>query len=138
LGRSTCLQTREIPQRLASGRILTVQRGRSRLHRQKVSDFSFLQHYSYRSPCNNITLYRFFETEGIAVLTMLVSQYKITVKEEPQFAAETFEQRKSRLLDCVSIITLTYVLLFDRTFTAESDHGDYRPNRVPLVFTRRT
>jgi len=68
---------------------------------------------------------------------MLVSQYKITVKEEPQFAAETFEQRKSRLLDCSSALTLTYVLLFDCTFIAEFDHEDYRPTRVPLVFTRR-
>jgi hypothetical protein len=29
---------------------------------------------------------------------MLVSQYKIAIKEEPQFAGETFEERKSRVL----------------------------------------
>ena len=52
---------------------------------------------------------RFFETEGIAVLTMLVSRYKITVKEEPQFAGETFEERKARILSCHSVMTLTYV-----------------------------
>jgi hypothetical protein len=28
---------------------------------------------------------RFFETEGIAVLAILVSQYKIAIQEEPQF-----------------------------------------------------
>ena len=41
----------------------------------------------------NLTIYflcfdRFFETEGIAVLAMLVSQYKIAIKEEPQFVGE--------------------------------------------------
>jgi len=60
----------------------------------------------------------FFETEGIAVLTMLVSQYKITIKDEPQFAGETFEERKSRILSARAGLTLT-------------------PIRVPLVFTRR-
>jgi len=61
---------------------------------------------------------RFFETEGIAILTMLVSKYKIEVKEEPQFAAETFEQRRERLLACRPGLTLT-------------------PLRVPLVFKKR-
>jgi len=61
---------------------------------------------------------KFFETEGIAVLTMLVSQYKITVKEELQFAGETFEETKSRILSATQKLTLT-------------------PIRVPLVFTRR-
>ncbi|PPQ65685.1 hypothetical protein CVT26_000317 [Gymnopilus dilepis] len=61
---------------------------------------------------------KFFETEGIAILTMLVSQYKISVKEEPQFAGETFEQRKSRILAARAGLTVT-------------------PLRVPLVFTRR-
>ncbi|KAF8804431.1 cytochrome P450 [Phlegmacium glaucopus] len=50
---------------------------------------------------------KFFETEGIAILTMLVSRYKITVKEEPSFAGETFEQRKERVLKCMTTITLT-------------------------------
>jgi len=61
---------------------------------------------------------KFFETEGIAVLTMLVSRYKIEVKEEPQFAAESFDDRKARILATKSAITLT-------------------PIRVPLVFKRR-
>ncbi|KAJ3514323.1 hypothetical protein NLJ89_g2441 [Agrocybe chaxingu] len=62
---------------------------------------------------------KFFETEGIAILTMLVSRYKITVKEEPQFAGETFEERKARVLANRAGLTVT-------------------PLRVPLVFTRRT
>ena len=53
---------------------------------------------------------RFFETEGIAVLTILVSQYKIAIKEEPQFAGETFEERKSRILSVYPGLTLTYVI----------------------------
>ena len=42
-------------------------------------------------------LFRFFETEGIAIMTMLVSRYKIEVKEEPKFAGETFEERYARI-----------------------------------------
>ncbi|KIM82774.1 hypothetical protein PILCRDRAFT_455699 [Piloderma croceum F 1598] len=61
---------------------------------------------------------KFFETEGIAILTMLVSRYKIEVKEEPQFAAETFEERKARILAGKIAITQT-------------------PIRVPLVFKKR-
>jgi len=41
--------------------------------------------------------FRFFETEGIAIMTMLVSKYKIEVKEEPEFAGETFEERYARI-----------------------------------------
>jgi hypothetical protein len=55
---------------------------------------------------------RFFETEGIAALTMLVSQYKIAIKEEPQFAGETFEERKSRVLSVCAGLTLKYAFFF--------------------------
>jgi hypothetical protein len=51
--------------------------------------------------------FRFFETEGIAILTMLVSRYKIEVKEEPQFAGETFKARRDRILACKPGLTLT-------------------------------
>ncbi|KAF9054629.1 cytochrome P450 [Panaeolus papilionaceus] len=61
---------------------------------------------------------KFFETEGIAILTMLVSQFKISIKEEPQFSKETFEERKARILATKVGISLT-------------------PVRIPLVFTRR-
>ncbi|KAI0341851.1 cytochrome P450 [Trametopsis cervina] len=62
---------------------------------------------------------RFFETEAIAILTMLISKYTIEVKDEPQFAHETFEQRKSRILSAKPVLTLT-------------------PQRVPLVFKKRS
>jgi len=61
---------------------------------------------------------RFAETEATAILAVLIARYKIEVKEEPQFAAETFEQRKERVLESRAGITLT-------------------PVRVPLVFKRR-
>ena len=41
--------------------------------------------------------FRFFETEGIAIMTMLVSRYKIEVKEELKFTGETFEERYARI-----------------------------------------
>ena len=31
-------------------------------------------------------------------MTMLVSTYKIEIKEEPQFAGETFEERYARIM----------------------------------------
>lgn len=34
----------------------------------------------------------------MAVLTLMVSTYKIEVTEEPQHAAQTLEQRKERIL----------------------------------------
>ncbi|KAE9391410.1 cytochrome P450 [Gymnopus androsaceus JB14] len=61
---------------------------------------------------------KFSESEAIAVLTMLVSKYKIEVKEEPQFASETFEERKARVTASKPGVTMT-------------------PIRVPLVFKRR-
>ncbi|KAF8161201.1 cytochrome P450 [Crassisporium funariophilum] len=61
---------------------------------------------------------KFFETEGIAVLTMLISRYKITIKEEQRFSGETFEQTKERVLRSRNALTLT-------------------PLRVPLTFTLR-
>jgi hypothetical protein len=60
--------------------------------------------------------HRFAETEGIAVLAMLVSQYKITIKEEPKFAGETFEERKSRVLSTRLGLTLTYVLQYNHVW----------------------
>lgn len=61
---------------------------------------------------------KFFETEGIAILTKMISRYKIEVKEEPQFAGETFEQKKARILKTRLVLTLT-------------------PIKVPLVFKLR-
>ena len=41
--------------------------------------------------------FRFFETEGVAIMTMIVSKYKIEIKEESEFAGETFEERYARI-----------------------------------------
>jgi len=50
---------------------------------------------------------RFAEVEALAVLTLMVLHYKIEVREEPQYVAENFEQRKERILKGnVAAITL--------------------------------
>ena len=54
-----------------------------------------------------LTLYSFSETEAVAILAMLVSRYKVEVKEEPQFAGESFEERKERILRAKRGVTLT-------------------------------
>jgi hypothetical protein len=51
--------------------------------------------------------YRFFEIEGTAVVTMLVSRYKIEVKEEPEFSCETFEERYARITAFKQGVTTT-------------------------------
>lgn len=43
--------------------------------------------------------FRFFETESIAAITILISKYRIEIKEEPEFAGETFEERFARVTD---------------------------------------
>ncbi|TBU26975.1 cytochrome P450 [Dichomitus squalens] len=60
----------------------------------------------------------FAETEGVAVLTMIVARYRVEVKEEARFAGETFERRKARLLKSQHSLTVY-------------------PERAPLVFKRR-
>ena len=61
---------------------------------------------------------KFFETEGIAILTMLMSRYKVEVKEEEQFKGESVQERQARVMNCRAGLTMT-------------------PIRVPLVFKRR-
>ncbi|KZV61166.1 cytochrome P450 [Peniophora sp. CONT] len=61
---------------------------------------------------------RFFETEGIAILTTLMSQYRVEVKEDPKYAGETHEQCRARLLKTSIGLTTT-------------------PVNVPLTFKRR-
>jgi hypothetical protein len=63
-------------------------------------------------------LSRFAEVEALVVLCMLVRNYRITIKEEPQYAGETFEQRYNRVFTIYNYITLT-------------------PHRLPITFTRR-
>lgn len=48
----------------------------------------------------------FSETESIAALTLVIARYRVEVKHEPQFAAETFEERKTRLLRSKLSVTL--------------------------------
>jgi hypothetical protein len=70
---------------------------------------------------------------------MLVSQFRIEIKEEPQFAGETFEQRKERVLKCKAGLTLTWVFSLLLYLPPELIEITYaRPVRVPLVFKRRT
>ncbi|KIJ36010.1 hypothetical protein M422DRAFT_261559 [Sphaerobolus stellatus SS14] len=61
---------------------------------------------------------RFFETEATAILALLIARYKVSIKEDPKFANETFEQKKARILKTTQLVSLT-------------------PAKAPLVFTRR-
>ena len=63
-------------------------------------------------------LLRFSEIEQIAVLSVIILHYKITVLDEPQFAHETAEERKMRVL----MPQVRFVL---------------KPSRTPMVFTPR-
>ena len=40
-------------------------------------------------------------------MTMLISRYKIEVKEEPEFASETFEERYARITAFDEALTTT-------------------------------
>lgn len=51
--------------------------------------------------------FRFSETESVVVLTMILSRYKVEVKEEPEFISETFEQRYARVTAYNSKATTT-------------------------------
>ena len=61
---------------------------------------------------------RFSEIEQIAVLSVIILHYRITVLEEPQYAHETAEERKTRVL-------------------AQHSHVFVKPVRTPMVFTPR-
>ena len=52
------------------------------------------------------------------MLSIIVLHYKVTVLEEPQFAHETVEERKARVLQMYKPLLV-------------------KPVRVPLVFTPR-
>ena len=67
-------------------------------------NFKSKKHSDLSSLCD-----RFAETEAVAVLSILVSQFKMTIKEEPQFVAETFEQREARVLSTRLLLTTTWV-----------------------------
>ncbi|VDC05558.1 unnamed protein product [Peniophora sp. CBMAI 1063] len=61
---------------------------------------------------------RFAETEAVAILTILMSQYRVHVKEDPKYAAETHAETHARLLRSVNGLTTT-------------------PIDIPLTFERR-
>lgn len=80
---------------------------------------------------------RFAELETIVAITMLLQHYKIAVKEEPQFAGETFEQRKERVLKAKPGITLTSVVTSCFRLVLLLKCSVHRPVKVPLVFMKR-
>ena len=78
-----------------------------------MSNFAFALLSTSQNP-----FFRFSEIEQIAVLSVIVLHYKITVIDEPQYALETVQERKTRVLQRC------------RPFLV-------KPVRVPLVFTPR-
>lgn len=40
-------------------------------------------------------------------LSMLVMKYKLDIKSEPEFAHETFEEKKERILEYTNGLTIT-------------------------------
>ena len=79
--------------------------------------------------------FRFFETESIAAITMMILKYRVEVKEEPEFIGETFEQRFARIMTSEQLLTNTYALSSLSCFPRPE--FSFSPTRVPLVFKRR-
>jgi hypothetical protein len=71
---------------------------------------------------------------------MMASRYKIEVKEEPQFAHESFEERKARVLASKPGLTMTCVQFTGfavEHYRTENHFISFRPIHMPLVFKRR-
>jgi hypothetical protein len=83
-----------------------IPRRHEKLHWSKVSPLISLD----RAPWSYCTLHRFSETESVVILTLLISQFRVKLPDEPQFAHETLEQKKERLFSSKVKITLTYVV----------------------------
>ena len=49
---------------------------------------------------------RFSELEALVALTMILQKYKVTVKQEPQYAGETLAQTHARIVDCEQYLTV--------------------------------
>ena len=91
-----------------------------------------------RLPRDDVYLYisfRFFETESIAVITMLMSRYSVEVEKEPEFIGEIFEQRYSRVTGFDLGLTNAWVM-FPPSRSPVPEFSS-SPLRVPLVFKRR-
>ena len=48
----------------------------------------------------------FSETESVAVLTLVLARYRVAVRDEPQFAGESAEARRTRLTRSKLSVTL--------------------------------
>lgn len=93
-------------QPLTRNSILTITNRRSLMHWSSVRiPFTARRLVAYATL--TIITYRFSETEATAILAVLLSRYHIEVKEEPQFANETFVQRRERVLEAKAGITST-------------------------------
>ena len=76
---------------------------------------------------------------------MIISRYKIEVKDEPEFSGETFEERKERILRAKAAPILTYVSKFSTcmitiltvTFTAVLRGSHWYSEDVELCPRRR-
>lgn len=79
---------------------------------------------------------RFAEVEAVAVLTLFVMKYRLRLKEEPQHAHETFEQKKARILAVHAGLTTTYVVIPLHCVLC-SLIKFASPGKIPLVFERR-
>ena len=82
-----------------------------------------------------LIFFRFFETESVAVITMMISRYRVEVKEEPEFIGETFEERFARITAFESRLTTTYAMTSPSYFPNLS--SVFSPLRVPLIFKKR-
>ena len=97
---------------MSSGLSVSWRIGRA-MHSYRLAEGS--AHASAGGACSSIFLVgagdqgyaRFSETESLAILSVLLARYRVEVKEEPQFAGETFEQRRERLLKVKAGITST-------------------------------
>jgi len=66
-----------------------------------------------------VCIHRFAEVEILAALCLMVLHYKIEITEDPEYGAETFEERKARVLKAgLHVIALV-------------------AEKVPLTFKRR-
>ena len=87
------------------------------MHRSAVSRNLHVRH---KKPMTNRVISRFAEVEAIAVISLVLKRYKITVDETrfPTIPGETIVARRERLFGTTQELLLT-------------------PTNTPLVFTRR-
>ena len=78
---------------------------------------------------------RFFETESIAVITMMMWKYRVEVKQEPEHVGETREQCFARITSSEQYLSNTYAMS-SPSYLLRTELS-FSPDRVPLVFKRR-